>query len=970
MSQMSHASLEREDTTAPTTVPITSADVGPEDTTGTSLAVVSSRSGVGHSGVTVDTIDAGALVAQVPPKTARLVERAFPHLPKSVQAFLLALPDRARDAALDRPVEEVMNVLVGLRDLPPLIQHQLPTLKLPDLERLFFSLAAPPRVDAGRLGDGYRTPSITDGRDPRCTYVGPLLTPHQLGGWSVHPTAFLVQAFRGDYVRSKTYLQESEGALIAEELGLSVQVYTEDVPGAAHPTWQYGDGGRSGVLLYVNNNHYRILHEVTEVAETQVLGSDGRRFRNGQRTVADGNCLIDGLLMLAGKAHGPDEIADMRGLLQEEVTDAQISQMFEGIVGGMLDGEFPDGLGPETMKLLRREPVLWPEYERMRAIRQEQEKAARVKAEQEKADKEKEKVGSGKPPVPSEQPEKPRKKGELAGPAREYGSLSKETVGVLAKVDARPDGFQEKVDATRKLYSGPDRTPSTGAPHVFNKVFGAYADAMDSALAELYDLPVRELIHARDVAGQMRALMSLFEEKHRRHLVAHDLPPSTGADENSLAFGSSSKGLAFQLELLVQRLRTLTTDGTLDAQRPTISNEVDQIRAQMLHLVRIGIDDDAVASLTRSKAHGKGAAAKIETARQFVNEHSRMAAGGMIDDFVAAIERATERYLGSTPDPDAPDAKALGARVKALRSDAEAGLKALEEARTASKHTGRDPYERATGIVQTVLTEWGAEKREQLATESRKKPGRIAMAARLEVAERRLKRVLAHALSGRRTQVLPVTASPVEERSGKTGVQFSERDYPVEGSQARVRFAAPNKRNVAYADYETARTAALAMMGLAPGARPHARYSLGPGGQGASPGFDSEQEAALRSSDIRIEVARDQEKGRGSVEEGFVAEYITDEGPMLLVYHSCDCDAHLAVVKGDKLNPAPHFHVATLAGNDIDPAYWDAADPEDRTPQLGNEITASTDRTGKPIRTATSAKTYVQHETEHHLYHL
>jgi hypothetical protein len=183
-----------------------------------------------------------------------------------------------------------------------------------------------------------------------------------------------------------------------------------------------------------------------------------------------------------------------------------------------------------------------------------------------------------------------------------------------------------------------------------------------------------------------------------------------------------------------------------------------------------------------------------------------------------------------------------------------------------------------------------------------------------------------------------------------------------------VKFFSTNARNLAYPDYESARTAALELLGLGPGAHPHARYSIGPGGSGGPGKFDRMDAPGQRVTDIRITSARTQPEG-GNVEEGFVSEYITDDGPMLLAYHSYDCTAMIKVGK-DEVRPAPHFHVATLPGNDIDPDYWAPEHPEGRTPQFATGITESRDSHNKPITVAKASKTYVQHDTDHHLYHL
>lgn len=892
-------------------------------------------------------------------------------------------------------------VFTGLRDMPVSQQIQLPTLSLPKLGALFTMLATGPSPHDDRLV--LASDSAPQGRPgprrlmaPAWSYTGPLVMRDRQNEWTVKPTVDLIHAFRRDYTKSKSYLQETEGQAIAERLGAQVEVFTQPdrrLP-SIHYTWTLGTGARGkDALLFVGRNHYVVLTELADKDPTQAdaISHDGRRFRSGQKTVSDGNCLIDGLLIITGMPHGDKELLMVRSWLQDTITDDHIAMMLEGLVNGMLAGEFPQGAGPDTLRVLREDPNLWPEYTRVVEVNRQAQAAKKDQAAKEKAAKEqaeREALGKdGGAPVKDGAPAKdgaPVSSGApvLSGapvrvgapakgaidPAPEFAGMDERRRADLRGRQEGAEGLQDAIEATRKKYA--ERAASTGAPHVFNKIFGAYADSMADALLEI---PGIKASYASEIAGQMQALMAEFEGAHRHHLIAHDLPATSGPDENSLAFGSESQGLSHLMTTLVGYLQEQTTTAeTAVSARGEIDRRIEVIQAQMLHLAQIGIDPAAVRVLTAPKnRQAKSNGQRIEAARAFVHNYSGIAAQGMLSKFFADIEQAMLRFNGVEPGkPEAavPPAKELGAQIIALRTDADAALQELrarqaERAKVAALKT--DPDERAVEIVQDIITRWHRSRNEQLNTLSQKRSGRRELAEALASSRRVLTRVMAHARNGVRRDVLPDSASPVGAAKTKG---YTDADFPVVNSHEKVKFSSTNARNLAYPDYESARIAALGLLGLGPGAHPHARYSIGPGGLGGPGVFDRPDAPGLRVTDIRITSARTQKEG-GNPEEGFVAEYITDDGPMLLAYHSYDCTAMIKVGKEER-RPAPHFHVGTLAGNDIDKGYWEPEHPEDRTPQFATDITDSRDSHNKRIRVAKQSKAYVQHDEDHHLYHL
>ncbi len=978
------------------------------------------------------------------------IQLAFPQLPPTVQRFLRSLPPAAESVVMSLSLVTVKKILIGLAHLPPDQQDSLFDMDAAALRALMFQLGgatytwrpegAPP--DTGQDADGSEsrpsnqliprprppserpTPNRSAPARPPARLKAPLLTTeHKEDGrreYTVHPTDALIEAFEADYTSSKTYLQEGEGDLLATHLNVTAEIFDQPDPEkpAIRRNYTYGTGATKGTLLYVNRNHYVVLDELPEDAPGpgQVRTDDGRRFNLGIETVSDGNCLIDGLLIISGQQSRTDEdFQRMRTVIQSDVGRAHTIEVLTGILTAMLAGEWPLGLGGATWGVLRSENDFMKLAE----------------AERDRIQSEKAKSQSSQPPeegplaLMSEEDlalqhglldslSKPKVHGSESGPSRpapHKNSQSTQTSGenrpssplVGKKHESTPaprkkatvatkrkprqpssegdlaelrelrtttpyPGLEEKVADTREKLQG--NGTSTGLPHVFNKIFAQLSHGMitvlDGSAAYAGDASA-----AKDVQQQVAKLHTEFEENYRKHLVA-DLPASVGPDENSLAFGSESSGLFHLMDECSGVVLSLATGGgstkkETAALRNQFQTALKAIQAQMLHLVDIGIDHDAENALKKvsNKRDSTRYTGLIANAKTFLQANAALATGVLIPNFYEAlfdaIKQRNSPESGSKPTgkKSPPSAKKSSVNTAKVLEEVAAFVKGITQMLDDLKErdierrktdNGKNPEARAAEILTDILKAWS--NADAVAKLYADDPVWFRQSAARD--SRIVKRVYAHAVGGRKSGVLPVEASPTNEPKAE-GSQFATAKHDVVGGKGKVSFSSTNARNVVYASKDLAMAQARKMLGLADDARPHARYVLGP-----------QELPKTDPSDIRIEMKRDQQDSNPG--EGYVEEYITESGPMIIAYHSRDCNAKV-LVDGKERPFAPHFHVGTLSGEVIDKEYWGGSTPEDRTPQFGRDITTTYDFDGE-ARKARDAKDYVQHDQDHHLYHL
>lgn len=179
------------------------------------------------------------------------------------------------------------------------------------------------------------------------------------GGARVTPG--LVEAARIDIARSRGYLQEGDGHRLANHWDVRAEVF--DQPNSGEPivrtVTSYGTGSTTGHLLFVNGNHYVVI-EPCSPGEATLHAADGRTFkRSSQRTVSDGNCLVDGLHIVAHNRNaGPQEIQEARRHLSRSTPDDEIERQLEGVIAAVAAGEEPQGVGPEVTEALEADEGL------------------------------------------------------------------------------------------------------------------------------------------------------------------------------------------------------------------------------------------------------------------------------------------------------------------------------------------------------------------------------------------------------------------------------------------------------------------------------------------------------------------------------------------------------------------------------------------------------------------------------------
>jgi hypothetical protein len=138
----------------------------------------------------------------------------------------------------------------------------------------------------------------------------------------IHTPPALLEAYRADLPSSAAYLSESEGHALARAWNVYAEVFTQQ----AAP---------QGSNIYV--------------------ARDGRRFRQGQKTHEDGNCLIHGLsIILTGQNAEDEEVREARRLIGETASDADLTLQAQDLVRGYIEGN-AHGVGRNMRELLDRD---------------------------------------------------------------------------------------------------------------------------------------------------------------------------------------------------------------------------------------------------------------------------------------------------------------------------------------------------------------------------------------------------------------------------------------------------------------------------------------------------------------------------------------------------------------------------------------------------------------------------------------
>ncbi len=207
---------------------------------------------------------------------------------------------------------------------------------------------------AGRIGGGQQAGDV-----PRVTRT--------LDGGGLVPniTPELERAHVQD-IRGDAYLQEGEGHILANRYDVTAAVFNdtgrEVAPGVTliQSNLAYGNGATSGMLLFVNQNHY-----ITLVRDARGIYEDqhGTRYNTGIKTVANGDCLIDGLYIIANDLNAsPEQIQTARNYIADNIPQGTVQNTLNGIITGMIAGEHQPGIGTNVAAMIRQDTELWEPY--------------------------------------------------------------------------------------------------------------------------------------------------------------------------------------------------------------------------------------------------------------------------------------------------------------------------------------------------------------------------------------------------------------------------------------------------------------------------------------------------------------------------------------------------------------------------------------------------------------------------------
>ncbi len=197
-------------------------------------------------------------------------------------------------------------------------------------------------------------------------YTNSYIQPDGKGGWNTNTTGELIDAYIDDLVDKSTYLQEGEGKFLANKYRVFAEVFNQTTKDTVTLVTQYGENTNQqrGQILFVGGNHY--IHIIEQAPESQSFhfsATDGlRKFKRGKKTVADGNCLIDGLYMIAnnGQSAPENDITEARLALKGYGADNrdEVSTKLDSLIIEFMGGNTPQGIGPKVLKMLKSDEQL------------------------------------------------------------------------------------------------------------------------------------------------------------------------------------------------------------------------------------------------------------------------------------------------------------------------------------------------------------------------------------------------------------------------------------------------------------------------------------------------------------------------------------------------------------------------------------------------------------------------------------
>jgi len=173
-------------------------------------------------------------------------------------------------------------------------------------------------------------------------------------------TPELITAYRQDLIDDNGhFLQEAEGNAIADKLGVRATVMNQvSGPLIQSNGIQYGNGGAEGYLLHINGNHYIVIARAAG-EDVDFVDMDGNGYTEVIPTVADGNCLIDGLYIIRHRRHAPPEATgELREVAEAHISDERITAIMSTILTDFAAGIEPTGIGAQTMGMMQNDSIL------------------------------------------------------------------------------------------------------------------------------------------------------------------------------------------------------------------------------------------------------------------------------------------------------------------------------------------------------------------------------------------------------------------------------------------------------------------------------------------------------------------------------------------------------------------------------------------------------------------------------------
>ncbi len=175
----------------------------------------------------------------------------------------------------------------------------------------------------------------------------------------------LIAAYREDVATPRAWLQEHEGTAIADYLGVTASV-AEQLAGPLIAVYgiTYGTGPTPGMLLHVNGNHYIVLQPAPP-GFCDYVDLEGQSYVELGETVANGDCLVDGLYMIANNSTvnaTERAIAELREHAAVAIDEEDIDFALIAIVTGYLNGEGLGNVGPKARKIILEDPKAAEEH--------------------------------------------------------------------------------------------------------------------------------------------------------------------------------------------------------------------------------------------------------------------------------------------------------------------------------------------------------------------------------------------------------------------------------------------------------------------------------------------------------------------------------------------------------------------------------------------------------------------------------